>query len=236
MFISFSLIASQTLHFTLGLSKLPMMATNSGISAELHLKQLDERHKAERQAVVEKQQAERKAIEEALTTPDSSTSSASFFPSLPLTPLVSNKRRKRSKPESEVQRPVIPTEPDRRTLISLLTGEESESEEESELYVQKSLPTRKFDFEDLREHFKTYTWTNDGESLLQDIVVNNKLTQPGIFYQYSPEEEKWHHSHYTVFDVGPDGAPLPMHREACSEDRVDNDVETWNILKARSSE
>jgi hypothetical protein len=195
------------------------------------LKQLDDAHKAERQAIEDKHEAERSALYGALTAPGLPSSSTYLVP-LPTSPpatITSKKCRKSSIP---IERPSIPT--DRRTLISLLTGEESESEDEVELYVQKSLPTRKFDHEDLREHLKTYEWTEAGEILLEEVVVDHRLKNPAVFHQYTPEEEKQHHAHYTVFDVGNDGAPLNRRRAPCLEERVDNDGDIWNILKVWS--
>lgn len=218
---------------------IPQKSMSSGPETTLEdiLKQLDEAHKAERQAIEDKHEAERLAVYGTLIAPGLPSSSSSLVP-LPLSAsspatITSKRRRKRqSKTESEVERPSIPT--DRRTLISLFTGEESESEDEVELYVQRPLPKRKFDHEDLREHLKTYEWTEAGEILLEEVVVDHRLKNPAVFHQYSPEEEKQHHAHYTVFDVGNDGSPLNRRRAPCLEEKVDNDGDIWNILKVRS--
>lgn len=208
------------------------MSPGSETSTEDILKRLNDAHKAERQAMEDRHEAERHAMYGTLTAPDLPSSSTSLFPFPNPSPatITSKRRRKRqSKAESEVERPSIPT--DRRTLISLFTGEESESEDEVELYVQRPLPTRKFDHEDLREHLKTYEWTEAGEILLDEVVFDHRLKNPAVFHQYSLEEEKQHHAHYTVFDVGNDGAPLNRRRAPCLEERVDNDGDIWNILK-----
>lgn len=94
---------------------------------------------------------------------------------------------------------------------SVLTGDSDDSDNDDELYVQTQLPSYKYDYEDLRNHLKTYTFKDHGDILLDTVVHNKRLLYPSLFPEY-PEDERWHLSHYSVFDVSTDGAPLSRER------------------------
>ncbi|PBP25214.1 hypothetical protein BUE80_DR003680 [Diplocarpon rosae] len=113
---------------------------------------------------------------------------------------------------------------------SLLTGESDESDDDDdELYLQTPLSSYKYDLEDLRNHLKTYTWNEYGAVLLDSVVHNKRLLYPTLFPEYS-EDEKWHNSHYSVFDVCTDGAPLSR-REVVKAGTKSIDSAVWQAIQ-----
>lgn len=115
-----------------------------------------------------------------------------------------SRRRRRSTEVGDFDRPL------RRPgtfQSSVYTGDSDESELDGDLYVQDALPSYSYDLEDLRQHLKTYKFEDAGTTLLKTVVKNGRLKHPGLFREY-PDSEKWHNSHYSVFDVDQDGTPL----------------------------
>jgi len=113
---------------------------------------------------------------------------------------------------------------------SILTGESDESDDDGELYVQIPLPPYKFDEEHLRQHLRTYDFTEHGALLLSSVVRSKKLLHPAALFPTYPPHEKWHNSHYSVFDVGPDGAPLSR-REVVRNGTVSIDSAIWQAIQ-----
>ncbi|PVH71167.1 hypothetical protein DL98DRAFT_553765 [Cadophora sp. DSE1049] len=112
---------------------------------------------------------------------------------------------------------------------SLLTGDSDDSDNDDELYVQTPLPSYKYDYEDLRKHLKTYTFRDHGDILLDTVVHNKRLLYPSLFPEY-PEDERWHLSHYSVFDVSTDGAPLSR-REVVKDGTTSIDSAVWQAIQ-----
>lgn len=193
------------------------------LSTEELLRKLDEQHQAYiktfrlvHEALAQSQNSEKKNNEEGTsgTVSNNSTTLPVSLPSpgphislaLPTSPQsrAPSRRRRRSTEVGEFDRPL------RRPgtfQSSLYTGDSDESELDGDLYVQDALPSYSFDVEDLRQHLKTYDFEDAGITLLKTVVKNGRLKHPGLFREY-PETEKWHNSHYSVFDVDQDGAPL----------------------------
>jgi len=63
------------------------------------------------------------------------------------------------------------------------------------------------------------------------VVRNGRLQNPALFPEYPPEE-LWHNSHYSVFDVGTDGAPLSR-REVVKEGTTSIDSAIWQAIQVR---
>lgn len=112
---------------------------------------------------------------------------------------------------------------------SVLTGDSDESDNDDELYVQTPLPSYKYDYEDLRSHLKTYTFNEHGDVLLDTVVHNKRLLYPSLFPEY-PDDERWHLSHYSVFDVSTDGAPLSR-REVVKDGTTSIDSAVWQAIQ-----
>jgi len=189
------------------------------LSTEELLRKLDEQHQAYLKTfrLVHEALAQHRSVEtkkddvnsaNALTTSPVSPPSPGPHISLalPTSPQsrAPSRRRRRSTEVGEIERPL------RRPGTfpsSVFTGDSDESDLDGDLYVQDALPSYSFDIEDLRQHLKTYKFNDAGNTLLQSVVHNGRLKHPGLFREY-PDTEKWHNSHYSVFDIDQDGAPL----------------------------
>jgi hypothetical protein len=95
---------------------------------------------------------------------------------------------------------------------SIFSGEEEEPSDDSEpLYVQDPLPAVAFDDEHLRAHLKNHGWDDCAKKILEPILTSEGRLK-GLFPMgIRPNEDGSHYSLYQVFDVGADGAPLPLH-------------------------
>lgn len=154
----------------------------------------------------------------------------------------SGKRRRRSTRDTEVERATDlitkaewPTDENGKPLTlgsSVITGESDESDVEEEFYVQKSLPSYAFDHEDLRGHLKKHRFNRHGQELLKSVVDHGRLVHPTLFREYPPDEQ-WHISHYSVFDVGKDGAPLSRSGIVQKGSTIDSAI--WQAIQVESN-
>jgi hypothetical protein len=204
------------------------MATKSNI--EELLKKLEENQQAYFQTIRE--------VHEALAQP-SASSSAPVPSGAPSTK--SRKTRRRSTCDTDVEKPAgdwvakhkRPKDGDAPagTLgSSVITGDSDESDVKEEFYVQEPLPSYKFDFEDLKEHLRKHKFDEHGQKLLESVVHNGKLQDPRVFPEYSPEE-LWHQSHYSVFDVDNDGAPLSRSGIVTTGSKIDSAI--WQAIQVK---
>jgi hypothetical protein len=182
-------------------------------------------------------------VHEALAQPTPSISSASGTTGAPSTTSV--KKRRRSTQDTKVERPADwiakvdrPRDPDGRPVTlgsSVITGESEESDVEEEFYVQKPLPSYTFDHEHLKTHLKTHKFNKYGQELLETVVHDGRLINPihpKLIREY-PVDELWHDSHYSVFDVGRDGAPLS--RSEIVEKGSKIDAAIWTCIQVRGA-
>lgn len=209
----------------------------SGLQTDELLKRLDEQHQAYLQtfkllheALTQNVQPNRLPI---LPSPSNTPTSPSITiapPTLALPPSSQfrsvSRNRRRSTLDGDAERPL------RRPATyhsSVFTGDSDESDADGDLYVQTPLPSYSFDLEDLRQHLKTYKFEEAGQILLKSVVHNGKLRNPALFENYPPEE-KWHNSHYSVFDVGKDGAPVSRWEVVKPETRsIDSAI--WQVIQ-----
>jgi hypothetical protein len=182
-------------------------------------------------------------VHEALAQPTPSISSASGTAGAPST--TSAKKRRRSTQDTKVERPADwiakvdrPRDADGRPVTlgsSVITGESEESDVEEEFYVQKPLPSYTFDHEHLKTHLKTHKFNKYGQELLETVVHDGRLINPihpKLIREY-PVDELWHDSHYSVFDVGKDGAPLS--RSEIVEKGSKIDAAIWTCIQVRGA-
>ncbi len=189
------------------------MAT--GLNTEELLKKLDEQHQAYLKTF--------RLVYEALAH----TAAEKAAPASSGLAIIPTKRRRRSTLDASSERSA-----DHKPATyhsSVLTGESDESEDEPELYVQEPLPSYQYDHEDLRHHLKKYQFQQSGKLLLDSVVDNGRLLDPGLFPEYPPEEN-WHNSHYSVFDVGNDGAPVSRHK-AGTDGTLSIDAHIWLAIQ-----
>ena len=198
------------------------------LSTEELLKNLEEQH----QAYLKTFQLVHQALSQAAQGVSAPSASAAAQPAQP-TQSAPSRRRRRSTLDISNEAPSLHSA-DRKPSTyhsSVLTGESDESDADDELYVQTPLPKYKFDKEDLRTHLKTYEFNEYGKTLLKPIVQNGRLRDPtALFPKYLPEEN-WHNSHYSVFDVGRDGAPLNRHEVVEVGSSIDSAI--WQAISVK---
>jgi hypothetical protein len=187
----------------------------AGTSTEELLKKLDDQHQAYLETF--------RLVHEALTK-IAVPNVAPATPSSPPAAIAPTKRRRRSTMEIDGERP------ERKPSTyhsSVLTGESSESDDDGELYVQTPLPSYRFDHEHLKHHLKSYNFDEYCQKLLQTVITNRRVN-PILFPEYPPEE-KYHNSHYSVFDVGADGAPLSRREIVTAGSSIDSAI--WQAIQ-----
>jgi hypothetical protein len=151
------------------------------------------------------------------------------------------KRRRRSTMDNDIEKPERPQrKPSKPASVaatfpsSVLTGDSDESDEDDELYVQTPLPSYKFDDEHLRQHLKHHQFNASGKTLLKTVIEDGRLLNPvNIFPEYRSDDRS-HNSHYSVFDVGTDGAPLSRH-EVVKPGTTSIDSAIWQVIQVSCS-
>lgn len=115
---------------------------------------------------------------------------------------------------------------------SRATGDDSDDDEDVDYYVQTALEPQSYDHEGLRKHLRTHTWTVFGKKMLGEVLsASSRLSRGSLFpTQRGPAADRSHLSHYQVFDVGGDGAPLPV--ELLESERPPSHALTiWHTIK-----
>ncbi|RFU29241.1 hypothetical protein B7463_g7108, partial [Scytalidium lignicola] len=190
--------------------RLPLLATLLGPATEELLKRLDEQHQAylETFRLVHESLAQTQAAPTATAPRSPSLAPTSSPPPIP--PTIKRLRRETLDFDAERLSPV-------RSLTlqsSIITGDEtSDDEDDGDLYVQTPLPPSQFDHEiHLRSHLKNFKFGEASLKLLESVIAENgRLVNPVLFPEYSKDELS-HNSHYSVYDVGADGAPVDRHQ------------------------
>lgn len=186
------------------------------------LKRLDEQHQAYLETF--------RLVHEALSQASNQNGSPNA-PTSPLSAIAPSKRRTLSTATTPSDKP---SSSSTAVRSSILTGESDESDDDGELYVQTPLPSYKFDQEHLRQHLKTHDFGEHGALLLSSVVREKRLLHPAALFPSYPPEEKWHNSHYSVFDVGVDGAPLSRH-EVVREGTTSIDSAIWQAIQVNQT-
>jgi hypothetical protein len=116
---------------------------------------------------------------------------------------------------------------------SFALDDESETEDDESLFVQQVLPKEEYDEEGLRKHIKEHGWSGEGRAILKDILDNVKfLANTALFPPWQmPAGEVLHLPHYSIFDVGNDGAPLQI-RNAANLRPCSREMSIWRHIKA----
>jgi hypothetical protein len=185
----------------------------AGPSTEELLKKLDEQHKAYLDTF--------KLVHEAL--------SHNVAANRPTSPVAPSKRRRRSTLDVEAEKPERKISSTATFPSSVVTGDSDESDEDDELYVQTPLPSYKFDHENLRDHLKHHNFNESGKKILETVIENGRLLNPMLFPEYSPNDRS-HNSHYSVFDVGADGAPLSRY-DVVKAGTTSIDSAIWQVIQ-----
>lgn len=219
-----------------------MAATNNTANTEELLRRLDQQHQAYLETF--------RLVHEALLgshQPSNSANNVSGISTIPEvlaspTTELSNLRRFRrptldttdTEPRSDRSSSLLLSPGNLQSLTfqsSIVTGEDSESSDDDEdLYVQDPLPSKSWNREDLRHHLKTYKFNEEGQKLLESVVVDGRLTNPDLARVFEVGFELGIGSHYSVFDVGPDGAPLSRHEVVTKGTTSIHDA-IWQVIR-----
>jgi hypothetical protein len=195
------------------------------MNAEDLLKRLD----AERDAYLATFQQLHEVLARNLIASSPSASPAPTFVSPPIRPVLDRVARL-SMSESERKPPAT-------FKTSFISNEDDEfSDDDEALYVQDLLPTVTLDDEDLRAHLKTYKWNKESKRILEDILTEEgRMRHPSLFPPgQNPDDDGSRLSLYQVFDVGTDGAPVPLHVDV-SLTRLPKGQTMWQYIKASHS-
>lgn len=200
----------------------------TSMSTEELLKKLDDQH----QAYLETFKLVHDALNNSLTNTNTNTNSASVAPApapAPQSPgsirTFTKRRRVSARDDGDIPE-VRPS-----TLhSSVLSGDSDDSDDDDDLYVQTPLAPFKYDEEQLRQHFRTYNFTDAGHIILETVITKNgRLLDPVLFPDYH-RADRSHNSHYSVFDVGKDGAPLSR-RDVVKPGTTKIDSAIWQAVK-----
>ena len=95
---------------------------------------------------------------------------------------------------------------------STLVDSDSDTDDDESLFVQETLPPESYDEQGLRDHIKEYEWTEAGRDILGDVLTKSLPTEKESLFPRAlgPVPDRSHLTHYSIFDVGTDGAPLPI--------------------------
>ncbi|KAM3152382.1 hypothetical protein ABEW05_007242 [Botrytis cinerea] len=201
------------------------------MSTEELLKRLDDQH----QAYLETFKLVHDALNNSLT--NTNTNSASVAPApapAPQSPgsirTFTKRRRVSARDDGDIPE-VRPS-----TLhSSVLSGDSDDSDDDDDLYVQTPLAPFKYDEEQLRQHFRSYNFTDAGHIILETVITKNgRLLDPVLFPDYH-RADRSHNSHYSVFDVGKDGAPLSR-RDVVKPGTTKIDSAIWQAVKDLNSD
>lgn len=118
------------------------------------------------------------------------------------------------------------------TIADSSTLSDDSDEEIDDYFVQQLLPSQSYDHEHLRDHIKNYNWDRWGRQILSTVITDRgRLKQPSLFpTNEGPAEDRSHYSHYQVFDVGTDGAPLLV-ETAEMEQAKSKATQIWHSIK-----
>ncbi|KJY01380.1 hypothetical protein TI39_contig293g00003 [Zymoseptoria brevis] len=126
----------------------------------------------------------------------------------------------------------------RSTLDSAspFTGDQSDDEEDQSLYAQDALPQENYGDEGLQEHLRSYTWDEDGRKVVRSFAGarTGPESEPLILPQKGSLHDRSHHTHFQIFDVGNDGALLPI--EAKHEKVTNRPAALWQTIKSINPE
>ena len=97
------------------------------------------------------------------------------------------------------------------TNESFTLDDESETDDNESLFVQQLLPREEFTDTGLRTHIRKHNWTEEGLAILKDIVDEYFPEKAPLFATGQwPAEDVANLPHYSIFDVGNNGAPLQI--------------------------
>ncbi|KAL8990282.1 MAG: hypothetical protein Q9169_008162 [Polycauliona sp. 2 TL-2023] len=109
---------------------------------------------------------------------------------------------------------------------------DSDTDDNESLFVQEPLPKESYDEDGLRRHLRGFPWTPSDREVVGAVLDNKQLLQRSAMFPVTlgPVDDRSHLSHYSIFDVGKDGAPLQIRR--ASERPVSRAQAIWNNIQS----
>ncbi|KAF2720381.1 hypothetical protein K431DRAFT_93394 [Polychaeton citri CBS 116435] len=118
------------------------------------------------------------------------------------------------------------------SAASRYTGDESDDEQDTALYVQDTLRPESYDHEGLREHLLTQNWDYYGNKILDSVInepsvmCQRTLFPTGLTFALDGS----HLTHCQVFDVAADGSPLEV--DVSKDEAVTSKaMAVWHAIK-----
>ncbi|KAI4192388.1 MAG: hypothetical protein LQ346_004337 [Caloplaca aetnensis] len=115
---------------------------------------------------------------------------------------------------------------------STFSPEDSDSDDNESMFAQEPLPKEDYDEAGLKKHMREYNWTSSGMKIVGSVLKNKQLHERSTMFPVTlgPVDDRSHLSHYSIFDVGKDGAPLEIRR--ADDKPVSRAQAIWNNIKA----
>ena len=115
---------------------------------------------------------------------------------------------------------------------STFSPEYSETDDDESMFVQTPLEKESYDEAGLRRHIREYNWSPSDQAIVGPVLQNKQLLERTNIFPVTlgPVDDRSHLSHYSIFDVGNDGAPLEIRKAAAKP--VSRAQAIWNNLKS----
>ena len=117
---------------------------------------------------------------------------------------------------------------------STMGDADSDDDDEGEsIFVKNPLPREEYSMEGLREHLRLYPWTDCDRLVLEDTMFKDDVLNTDNLLPTTPGSvpDRSHLSHYSILNVGPDGAPLDIIKTGAGKDQS-RAMAIWNRLKS----
>ncbi|KAL8768565.1 MAG: hypothetical protein Q9209_005250 [Squamulea sp. 1 TL-2023] len=115
---------------------------------------------------------------------------------------------------------------------STFSPEDSDTDDNESLFAQEPLAKETYDEDGLRRHLREFKWSPIDREIVGAVLHNKQLLQRTAIFPVTlgPVDDRSHLSHYSIFDVGKDGAPLQIQR--VDEKPVSRAQAIWNNIKS----
>lgn len=115
---------------------------------------------------------------------------------------------------------------------STFSPDDSDTDDNESMFVQEPLPQEQYDEAGLKKHIREYQWDSSHKEIMGTVLDNKQLLERTCIFPITrgPVDDRSHLSHYSIFDVSNDGAPLEIHR--ANEKPVSRAQAIWNNIKS----
>ncbi|CAL8584361.1 hypothetical protein XPA_009963 [Xanthoria parietina] len=115
---------------------------------------------------------------------------------------------------------------------STFSPDDSDTDDNESLFAQDPLPKESYDEDGLRRHLREYKWTPSDRDIVGSVLDNKQLLERSSIFPVTlgPVDDRSHLSHYSIFDVGKDGAPLQIQK--ADGKPVSRAQAIWNNIKS----